>query len=84
MEQLLGEGLLLALVGGTFGILLAVTVLKFLRASLNFDPQTTWFAAKIEVNGTVLLFTLAVSCLTVLLFGLIPPFKAQPRIFTRG
>ena len=77
MEQLLGEGLLLALVGGTFGILLAVTVLKFLRASLNFDPQTTWFAAKIEVNGTVLLFTLAVSCLTVLLFGLIPALQSS-------
>src|SRR3989449_1383921 len=77
IEQLLGEGLLLALVGGTFGILLAVTVLKFLRASLNFDPQTTWFAAKIEVNGTVLLFTLAVSCLTVLLFGLIPALQSS-------
>src|SRR6267378_1569537 len=77
MQQLLGEGFLLALLGGIFGMLLAVVVLKFLRASLNFDPQTTWFAGKIEVNGTVLLFTLGVSCLTVLLFGLMPALQSS-------
>jgi len=72
MQQLLGEGLLLAVFGGAFGMVLAVVVLKFLRSHLNFDPQTTWLAGKIEINGTVLLFTLAISCFTVLLFGLTP------------
>jgi putative ABC transport system permease protein len=77
MRQLLGEGLLLALFGGTLGMLLAFIGLKFLRASLNFDPQTAWLAGKIEVNATVLLFTLAVSSLTVLLFGLMPALRSS-------
>src|SRR5437660_429937 len=77
MQQLLGEGFLLALLGGIFGILLAVVGLKFLRASLNFEPRTTWFAGKIEVNGTVLLFTLAVTCLTVVLFALMPALQSS-------
>jgi putative ABC transport system permease protein len=75
MRQLLGESLQLALLGGTLGILIAVTAVKFLRASLDFDPQTTWFVGEIEVNATVLLFTLAISCLTVLLFGLMPALQ---------
>jgi predicted permease len=77
MQQLLGEGLLLAVFGGAFGMLLAVVVLRFLRSNLNFDRQTTWLAGKIEINGAVLLFTLAVSCLTVLLFGLMPAVQSS-------
>jgi len=77
MRQLLGEGLLLAVFGGGFGMLLAVIVLKFLRSNLDFDPQTAWLAGKIEINSAVLLFTLAVSCLTVLLFGLMPAVQSS-------
>jgi predicted permease len=77
VQQLLGEGLLLAGFAGVFGTLLAVIVLKFLRSNLDFDPQTAWLAGKIEINGAVLLFTLAVSCLTVLLFGLMPAVQSS-------
>jgi putative ABC transport system permease protein len=77
MQQLLGEGLLLAAFGGVFGLLLAVIVLKFLRSNLDFDLQTAWLAGKIEINGAVLLFTLAVSCLTVVLFGLMPAVQSS-------
>jgi putative ABC transport system permease protein len=77
MQQLLGEGLLLAVFGGTFGILLAVVVLKYLRSHLNFDPQVAWLAGRIEINSGVLLFTFAVSCLTVLLFGLMPAIQSS-------
>jgi putative ABC transport system permease protein len=83
MQQLLGEGLLLAVFGGTFGILLAVVVLKYLRSHLNFDPQMAWLAGRIEINSAVLLFTLAVSGLTVLLFGLMPAIQgATPDLHT--
>jgi predicted permease len=77
MQPLLGEGLLLAVFGGVFGTLLAVIALKFLRSNLDFDPQTAWLAGRIEINGAVLLFTLAVSCLTVLLFGLMPAVQSS-------
>jgi putative ABC transport system permease protein len=77
IRQLLGEGFLLALAGGGLGMLLAVVGLKFLRARLNFDPQVAWLAGKIELNAGVLFFTLAVSCLTVLLFALMPAIQSS-------
>jgi len=77
VQQLLGESLVLALVGGSLGVLVAFSGVRFLRASLKFDPQTALLAGKIEVNGSVLLFTLILSCLTVLLFGLIPAVQSS-------
>jgi putative ABC transport system permease protein len=73
----LGECLLLALLGGSLGMLVAFSAVRFLRASLNFDPQTALLAAKIQVNGAVLFFTLMVSGLTVLLVGLMPAVQSS-------
>jgi putative ABC transport system permease protein len=77
VQQSLAECLLLALLGGSLGMLVAFSAVKFLRARMNFDPQTALLAGKIEVNGTVLFFTLMVSCLTVLLFGLMPAVQSS-------
>jgi putative ABC transport system permease protein len=77
VQQLLAECLLLALLGGGLGMLVAFSGVKFLRATVSFDPQTALLAGKIEVNGVVLFFTLMVSCLTVLLFGLIPAIQSS-------
>ena len=63
------EGALLALVGGTLGLLLTRTTLaSFLRLAPPNLPR----ANEIGIDGTVLLFTLAVSALAGLVFGLIP------------
>src|SRR2546427_2345950 len=77
VRQLLAECLLLALLGGGLGMWVAFSGVKFLRATVSFDPQTALLAGKIEVDGVVMFFTLMVSCLTVLLFGLIPAIQSS-------
>jgi len=72
VQQLLAESLLLALLGGGLGMVVAFSGVRFLRTSVSLDPQTALLAGRIEVDGVVLFFTLMTSCLTVLLFGLMP------------
>jgi putative ABC transport system permease protein len=74
IRQLLTESVLLALVGGGVGLLLAawgVDVLR--RASLDVIPTT----ADIGLDRTVLFFTVGVSLLTGVLFGLAPALSAS-------
>jgi putative ABC transport system permease protein len=69
LRQLLTEGALLAAIGGGLGLLLAFAGLDLLRAfAARFTPR----AQEIHINGAVLLFTLVISLLTALAFGLIP------------
>jgi putative ABC transport system permease protein len=69
IRQLLTENLVLALLGGSLGLLLALWGVKVIVAlSAGSLPR----AEGIKVNGEVLLFTLAVSVLTGLLVGLAP------------
>jgi predicted permease len=63
------EGLLLSIVGGALGLLLAYVGV---RALIRAYPATLPRMADITVNPLVLLFTLGVSIATGLLFGLTP------------
>lgn len=77
VRQLLVESLILAIGGGTLGVLLAWGGLKSLVALI---PQQIMPAeASIRLNVAVLLFTLAVSILTALVFGLVPALQAARR-----
>ncbi|HVR44069.1 MAG TPA: ABC transporter permease [Thermoanaerobaculia bacterium] len=67
--QLLVESLLLALVAGAVGLLLASWVVAGI-ASLEIDGVPR--LGEIGVDGTVLAFTIAVSVATALLFGTFP------------
>jgi putative ABC transport system permease protein len=72
-RQLVTESLTLSLVGGCIGILLAVAGLNLIARVLPHDlPPLT----EIKTDGTVLLFTLAVSLMTGLLFGTAPAMHA--------
>ncbi len=75
VRQLLTENLLLALTGGGAGVLLAWWLTKFIAASkLPVDfPLNTAFT----VDARVLVFALAVSVVTVLLFGLLPALQTS-------
>jgi putative ABC transport system permease protein len=76
-RQLLTETLLLALIGGVAGALLAVWGTELLRTAVP-EHQTRYVAgwSRIGVDTTVLAFTLGVTVLTGVLFGLLPAWNA--------
>ncbi len=69
LGQLLTESILLSLLGGALGVLLAATGLRVLSA---FVPPDLASVKETGLDGWVLGFTLAVSFLTGLICGLIP------------
>lgn len=72
-QLVLAESLLISLIGGALGILLAVPAL---HALLAMAPADLPRAAAIHLNGWVLAFTLAISLLTTILSSLVPAQKA--------
>ncbi len=72
LRQSLTESLLLALVGGGLGLLLAALGT---RAALNVLPTGLPRADEVGLDARVLLFTAAISLLTGLLAGLAPALK---------
>lgn len=72
-RQLLTESLLLAALGGLAGLAIAQSALVVMRA---INPGNIPRLEDISINGTVLLFTFAVSALAGLLFGLAPVWRA--------
>ncbi|HSB61974.1 MAG TPA: ABC transporter permease, partial [Vicinamibacteria bacterium] len=70
LRQLLTESLLLALAGGALGVGLAFGALRAILAIV--PPNTIPDESEVAVNGAVLLFALAVSMATALVFGLAP------------
>jgi predicted permease len=74
MRQLLTESVLLALVGGGIGLLLAMWGVDLL-VKLNEDKIPR--AHEIGLDANVLLFTLGVSVLTGVIFGLAPAFQTS-------
>jgi putative ABC transport system permease protein len=79
-RQLFSESLILSVFGGGLGLLLAVWGVDALTQSLpqlNFTYQSlTELRSEIRIDRTVLLFTVLVSLLTTLLFGLAPGWQA--------
>ncbi len=74
VRQLLTESLLLAVMGGALGLLLATWgVDLILRTSPDAIPR----AQEIGLDNRVFIFTIAVSILTGLVFGLIPAWQAS-------
>ena len=73
LRQILTENLLLALLGGALGLLVAQWGLELLLA---YRPVNLPRIEDIGVNGTVLAFTMAAALLTGLLFGIVPALQA--------
>ena len=72
VRQLLTESVILSLAGGGLGLLIAPSALAVL---VKFAQQFTTRAGEVKIDTPVLLFTLGVSLLTGILFGLAPAFS---------
>ena len=73
MRQLLSESMLLSLAGGTVGLLLAPVAMRLL---MKFAERFTTRADEIRLDWPILVFTLLISLVTGLLFGLAPAFSS--------
>ena len=74
LRQFLTESVLLAALGGGVGLLLSLWGISLLK---NFIPESISQVEVINIDGRVLLFTLGVSLLTGLIFGLAPALQAS-------
>lgn len=72
IRQLLAEGVLLAIIGGTVGLMLAYWLLDLIIA---FAPQGTPRLDEIVVDRRALLMTFGLTVLTGIFFGLAPAWQ---------
>ncbi|HLY43016.1 MAG TPA: ABC transporter permease [Terracidiphilus sp.] len=75
VRQLLTESMLLSVLGGVLGVLFSFAVVRAIVALI--PPDNVPNEARITINGYVLLFSLAVSMLTGILFGLVPALRSS-------
>ena len=80
-RQMLAESLVISLLGGALGALLAIVGVRVL---VSFLPQGFPRTDAIQVNGFVFAFTALVAVATGLFFGLIPAVKASRTDPQRG
>ncbi|MEO8755446.1 MAG: ABC transporter permease [Casimicrobiaceae bacterium] len=72
VRQLLTESVLLATIGGLAGVLVAVAGVNGLKTMLPYDfPRLN----TVRIDGAALLFSLALSMVTGVLFGVIPALR---------
>ncbi len=74
VRQLLAECLLLSLIGGVIGLLLAMWGVDLLR---TLGPRNIPRLDEVGLDGRALAFTLGLSLLTSIFFGLIPALQAS-------
>ena len=74
IRQLLTESLLLSLVGGALGLMLAYWLVGVL---ISLSPPDIYRIEEVGIDRYALLFTLIVSVATSLIFGLVPALKVS-------
>jgi len=74
IRQLLTESVLLALIGGACGLLLAECCIRPIRAII---PDQLSLLQQMSIDGRVLVFTSAVALFTGLVFGLAPAIRTS-------
>ncbi|HEY6333026.1 MAG TPA: ABC transporter permease, partial [Blastocatellia bacterium] len=78
LRQVLAESLLLSIIGGIAGVAIAAWGTQLL---IKLNPNGIPLAASIKLDWQVLLFTLGVSVVSGVLFGLLPAIKmSSPKI----
>jgi putative ABC transport system permease protein len=81
IRQFLTEGVVLSLIGGALGLLVGYAGLRTLLAT---NPRGIPRAVEISLDANVLVFTLIVSIVTGLIFGLAPALHLTKRTVTQS
>jgi putative ABC transport system permease protein len=74
IRQLLTESVLISVLGGAAGLLLAFWGVKWLR---GFLPPDIPRLERIQIDGVVLVFTLTISVIAGILFGVLPALSGS-------
>lgn len=74
LRQLMTESLVLAVAGGVSGLLIARWLLQGLKAAV---PPELPMAERLEADGITVAIALGLTCVTALLFGLLPALAAS-------
>jgi putative ABC transport system permease protein len=78
VRQALTESVLLGLIGGGLGILLALWGVKLLpRLFSQFGDPISYFAWAVRLDWRILTFAFLLSLVTGIIFGLVPAFSAS-------
>ncbi len=75
VRQLLTEGLVIAVLGGAFGLFLTYAGIRLVRAGLSFNEAVQ--AVPVNLDTNVLLFAMVVSLVSALLSSMAPALKAS-------
>jgi len=77
VRQLLTESLLLAFVGGMLGLLLSTWTSRLLVSFYSFDDEGYPHLLDVHPNAAVILYSIAVTAVAGVLFGLLPAWQAS-------
>lgn len=75
VRQLLTEGMVISLLGGSVGLLLSYWGINFVRANINFNEVAS--AVPISLDWNVVFFVTAISMASAVLCGLVPALNAS-------
>jgi putative ABC transport system permease protein len=75
VRQLLTEGVVIALVGGGFGLFLTYIGIRLVRTGLSFDPAIS--AVPVSLDRNVLLFAAGISLVSAILSSVAPALRAS-------
>ena len=75
VRQLLTESVMLSVLGGALGVVFAIAATRIIV--IMIPPDYVPNESRITINGYVLLFSVAVSMLTGILFGLAPALRSS-------
>ena len=84
IRQLLTESVLLAAIGGAFGLIVAYGGIRLIRTELPLGLHEIPFSGGIHLSVSAVLFTLGLSLVTGILFGLAPALQISRSALTES
>lgn len=77
LRQMLTESLLIGSAGGLAGLLLSIGGIRLLKAGFQFNAFGRRLAAGFRIDLPTLLFMIAITLLTTIVFGLLPALRSS-------